>query len=65
MGGFYPGERAPGTFWIGDGSQRRSGRYGEVKIFLHYRDLNSDPFVVEPVVAKLISVTDEQKTKYY
>jgi hypothetical protein len=49
-----PGERAPGTQWIGGlgGPQSRSGRRGEEKILHPTGTRNSDPSVVQPIPSR-------------
>jgi hypothetical protein len=50
---FTPGERAPGTHWIGGWVDPRAGLDDvEKRKFLTYRDSNSDPSVVQPVSSR-------------
>jgi hypothetical protein len=50
---FTPGERAPGTHWIGGWVGLRSGLDAvEKRKFLPYRDSNSDPSVIQPVASR-------------
>jgi hypothetical protein len=50
---FTPGERAPGTHWIGSWVDHRGSLDDVEKIkFEPYRDSNSDPSVVQPVASR-------------
>jgi hypothetical protein len=49
----YPGERAPGTHWIGGWVGHRNGLYDmEKRKFLTLPGLDSDLLVVQPVASR-------------
>jgi hypothetical protein len=53
-GSFTPGERAPGTHWIGGWVGPRAGLDDVEKIFDRTGTRNSDPSVVQPVASRYI-----------
>jgi hypothetical protein len=54
----YPGERAPGTHWIGGWVGPRAGLENvEKRKFLTFRDSNSDPSVTQPVASRYTTYT--------
>jgi hypothetical protein len=52
-GRFTPGERTPGTHWIGGWVSSRASLYDvEKRKYLPYRDSNSKPSVVKPAASR-------------
>jgi hypothetical protein len=60
-GRLNPGERAPGTHWIGGWADPRAGLDDvEKRKFLILPGLNSDPSVVQPVASRYTTALSRQ-----